>query len=139
MSFHRTKNKTLDMTQGEPAGLILRFAVPLFIGTLFQQAYNLADTMVVGRELGGEAVAAVGATAALYSVLIYFANGLNSAYGIMISRMFGSKNVHGLRKAAAAMVVLDAVITLALTASSLSLLSHLLACLDTPQDIRSIF
>lgn len=95
--------------------------------------------MVVGRELGGEAVAAVGATAALYSVLIYFANGLNSGYGIMISRMFGSKNVDGLRKAAAAMVVLDAVITLSLTASSLSLLSYLLACLDTPQDIRSIF
>lgn len=135
MRFHRTKTKTLDMTQGEPAGLILRFAVPLFIGTLFQQAYNLADTMVVGRELGGEAVAAVGATAALYSVLIYFANGLNSGYGIMISRMFGSKNVDGLRKAAAAMVVLDAVITLALTALSLSLLSYLLACLDTPQDI----
>lgn len=135
MRFHRTKNKTLDMTQGEPTGLILRFAVPLFIGTLFQQAYNLADTMVVGHELGGRAVAAVGATTALYSVLIYFANGLNSGYGIMISRMFGSKNEDGLRKAAAAMVLLDSVVTLALTAMVLPLLSHLLVWLDTPQDI----
>lgn len=128
-------SRTLDMTKGEPIVLILQFAIPLFIGTLFQQAYHLADTMIIGRALGGRAVAAAGATSALYSVLIYFANGMNSGYGIMISRMFGSKDYNGLRKAGAAMVILDAAAAVILPVVFLPMLSLLLGWLDTPKDI----
>lgn len=129
--------KTLDMTKGVPLKLILQFAVPLFIGMLFQQAYNFADTMIVGQGLGDKAVAAVGVTASLYAVLLYFANGMNNGFGIMISRMFGSKDYAGLRKAAATMVVLDASVTIGLTVLVLPMLRLLLRWLDTPEDIFS--
>lgn len=127
--------KTLDMTQGRPLGLVLRFAIPLFIGTLFQQVYNLTDTMIVGYGLGENAVAAVGATASLYSVLINFASGLNSGCGIVIARAFGGKEQEKLRQAFAGMVFLDLAVTLLLTAASLLFLQPLLRWLDTPADI----
>lgn len=129
--------KTLDMTEGVPLKLILKFAVPLFIGMLFQQAYNFADTMIVGQGLGEKAVAAVGVTSSLYAVLLYFANGMNNGFGIMISRMFGSKDYAGLRKATATMVVLDGAVTIGITMISLPLLKLLLRWLDTPEDIFS--
>ena len=127
--------KTLDMTQGRPLGLVLRFAIPLFIGTLFQQVYNLTDTMIVGYGLGENAVAAVGATASLYSVLINFASGLNSGCGIVIARAFGGKEQEKLRQAFAGMVFLDLTVTFLLTAVSLLFLQPLLRWLDTPADI----
>lgn len=127
--------KTLDMTKGSPIKLILQFAVPLFIGALLQQLYNFTDTMIVGRCLGDKAVAAVGATSALYSVLINFANGMNNGYGIIISRVFGAKDDRELRKTASAMLVLNAVVTLALTAFILPLLKPLLFWLETPGEI----
>lgn len=127
--------KTLDMTTGRPIKLILQFAAPLFIGTLFQQLYNVADTMIVGYGLGENAVAAVGATSALYSVLVNFASGLNSGYGIIISRAFGGKDWEKLRKAFVTMIVLNLGITLLFTAVSLIFLRTLLLWIDTPMEI----
>lgn len=127
--------KTLDMTEGKPVKLILKFAIPLFIGMLFQQVYNITDTMIVGYGLGENAVAAVGATSALYSVLIYFANGLNNGYGIIISQAFGGKDWKKLRQGFATMVILDVGITLALTLVSLILLKPILFWMDTPEEI----
>lgn len=126
---------SLDMTEGNSMRHILLFALPLFIGTLFQQAYNLADTMIAGHSLGNDAVAAIGSTSALYSVIIYFAGGLNNGYGILISRLFGAKNKERLRQAVAVMIVLDLVVTVILTAVILPLLRPILHLLDTPQDI----
>lgn len=123
------------MTKGTPIKLILWFGIPLFIGILFQQAYNFADTMIVGRGLGDTAVAAVGSTSALYSVLIHFANGMNNGFGIVLSRMFGAKNYERMKRAAATMIVLDGAVALTLTALSLPLLKMLLLWLDTPADI----
>lgn len=124
-----------DMTTGNSLKKILKFAIPLFIGTVFQQVYNLVDTMIAGHNLGDSAVAAIGATAALYSVIIYFASGLNSGYGIIIARTYGEKNFAKLRKAFATMIVLDVVITLALTIIVLPLLGYMLRMLETPVDI----
>ena len=130
-----TVNKSSDMTSGNPIKKILLFAIPLFIGTMFQQVYNLVDTMIAGHNLGDSAVAAIGATSALYAVIIYFASGLNSGYGIIISRAYGEKNLPKLRKAVATMMVLDGAITAVLTAIVLPLLKVLLQVLDTPEDI----
>lgn len=127
--------KTLDMTEGRPIKLILQFALPLFIGTLFQQLYNVTDTMIVGYGLGGNAVAAVGATSALYAVLVNFASGMNSGYGIVISGAFGGKDWGKLRRAFASMVVLNLSITLILTAVALLFLKCLLFWIDTPTEI----
>ncbi len=128
-------NTSSDMTTGNSLKKILKFAIPLFIGTVFQQVYNLVDTMIAGHNLGDSAVAAIGATAALYSVIIYFASGLNSGYGIIISRTYGEKNISKLRKAFASMIVLDVLITVALTAIVLPLLGNMLRLLDTPAEI----
>ena len=93
--------KILDMTKGAPLKLAFAFIVPVFTGLLFQQIYNFADTMMVGAGLGDKAVAAVGSTAPLYSVLINFANGLNNGYSIIIARIFGENDKKRLRKAVA--------------------------------------
>lgn len=127
--------RTLDMTNGKPLKLIIQFAIPLFIGTLFQQAYNIIDTMIAGYNLGDDAIAAIGATSSLYSLIICFANGLNSGYGIIVSRIFGAKNYERLRKSIATMMLLDLGITLLLTVLVLPLLRPLLAVLSTPAEI----
>ena len=123
------------MTKGNSLKLILRFAIPLFIGTLFQQAYNMIDTMIAGYNIGDEAIAAIGATSSLYAVIVYFATGLNSGYGIIISRLFGAKDIGRLKNATATMVTLNLGITILLTGVSLPLLHPLLKLLDTPAEI----
>ena len=127
--------KTLDMTKGDPLKLALAFIVPVFTGLLFQQIYNFADTMMVGAGLGDKAVAAVGSTAPLYSVLINFANGLNNGYSIIIARIFGENDKKHLRKAVATMLSLNLLISVSLTLIFLPLLPYLLRWLDTPEGI----
>lgn len=127
--------KTLDMTKGDPLKLAFAFIVPVFTGLLFQQIYNFADTMMVGAGLGDKAVAAVGSTAPLYSVLINFANGLNNGYSIIIARIFGENDKKHLRKAVATMLSLNLLISVSLTLIFLPLLPYLLRWLDTPEGI----
>lgn len=71
----RQKSGMADMTQGSPVGHVLIFAIPLFIGNIFQQIYNIVDTMVAGYNLGDQAIAAIGATSSLYGLLVNFAWG----------------------------------------------------------------
>lgn len=99
--------RTSDMTTGNSLEKILMFALPLFIGTMFQQVYNLVDTVIAGHNLGDSAVVAIGATSALYSVVLYFAVGLNSGYGIIIARLYGKKDIPKLKNAVATMLILN--------------------------------
>ncbi len=126
---------TADMTEGAPIRHILLFAIPLFIGTVFQQFYNFADTMIAGRNLGDQAIAAIGASSAIYSLMIAFANGLNSGYGLVLSRSFGAKDYRQFKRAAASMIILDIAVTVLLTLAALLFLRPLLTLLDTPADI----
>ena len=71
---------TLDMTAGSPVRLLLRFSLPLFIGNLLQQIYNLSDTAIAGHLLGDAALSQIGATAALYRLITTLAFGLNSGF-----------------------------------------------------------
>ena len=73
-----TSMQVVDMTKGSPIRLILGFAVPMFIGNIFQQFYTMTDTMVVGHSLGDNAIAAIGATSALYSLIFRIAFGMNN-------------------------------------------------------------
>ncbi|MDD3334899.1 MAG: MATE family efflux transporter, partial [Eubacteriales bacterium] len=129
------RTQTTDMTQGNALRHILTFAVPLLIGTVFQQLYSFFDTMIAGRNLGDHAIAAIGASGAIYSLIISFANGLNSGYGLILSRAFGAKDTRLFRKAAAAMLLLNTLITAALTVLALLSLETLLHLLDTPAEI----
>ncbi|MCH1948878.1 MATE family efflux transporter [Enterocloster sp. OA13] len=126
---------TNDMTNGNPVKLILAFAIPLFVGNIFQQIYNVADTMIAGYNLGDAAIAAIGATSSIFSLLMNFASGLNSGYGIVVARAFGAKNQDKLKKSIAAMIVLDLVITLMLTVFSLLFLNSLMRLLNIPDSI----
>lgn len=127
--------RTIDMTKGNAMRHIVMFAVPLFVGTLFQQAYNLVDTMIASYSLGDTAVAAIGSTSAIYSMIINFAGGLNNGYGIVIARAFGADDLPGVRKAAATMIKLNLGVAIALTVIVLPLLRPILHLLDTPEDI----
>ena len=120
-----TAKASQDMTQGNPLKLILTFAVPLFIGNVFQQLYAMVDAMVVGHFLGDAAIAAIGATSSLYALLFNFANGLNNGYGIIVSQKFGAKNERQMKQSIAGMMVLDFGITLAITVLSLIFLQPL--------------
>ena len=131
----KPKARVLDMTTGKPLGLILRFAVPLFIGNIFQQVYSMVDTMVVGYHLGDSAIAAIGATAALYTLMINFANGLNIGYGIVVTQCFGAQDRKKMKQAIAGMMVLDGAASLILTTAMLLLLKPLMAFMNTPEGI----
>lgn len=126
---------TRNMTTGDPIRLILTFAIPMLIGNIFQQFYNMVDTMVVGRCLGDTAIAAIGATASLYSLIINFANGLNNGYGIIVTQRFGAQDRQQLKQAIAGMMTLNLSLALVLTGVSLALLKHLMVFLNTPADI----
>ena len=133
---HNTKEAgTVDMAQGNPVRHILIFAIPLFIGNIFQQVYNIVDTMVAGYNLGDSAIAAIGATSSLYGLLVNFAWGLNSGFGIVVARKFGAKDEEGLKSSIAAMIVLNTVITALISVVALVFLRVLMRGLNVPETI----
>lgn len=127
--------KVLDMTKGNPVRMILAFAVPLLIGNIFQQVYSMVDTMVAGYCLGDLAIAAIGATSALYSLIISLSVGLNSGFAVVVTQSFGAHDERKLRKAIGGMMTLDAVITVLLTVLSLVFLPDLMRLMNTPESI----
>lgn len=125
-------SRVRDMTEGNPLKLILAFAVTLFIGNIFQQFYSMVDTMVVGYHLGDTGIAAIGATSSLYSLLINFANGLNSGYGIIVTQKFGAHDRKKMKQAIAGMMELNLSVCLVLTVGAVALLRPLMVFLNTP-------
>ena len=97
------KNKNLDMTQGEPAKLLLLFALPMLIGSVFQMMYNMVDTIVVGRFVSVEALAAIGATSSATAFLLQVGSGLTNAVSVVLAQAEGAKQEESLRKAVAPM------------------------------------
>ena len=124
-----------DMTEGSTFRLLVAYAIPLLVGNLFQQFYSLVDTMVVGYRLGDQAIAAIGATVSLYSLIINFACDLNNGYGIVVTQRFGAHQPREMRQAVAGMIELDAAVSFGLTIMSLVFLRPLLLFMNTPQEI----
>ena len=84
------KSHATDMTTGSPVGHIIRFALPALVGNIFQQIYNLADSIIVGRFVGANALAAVGATASITFLFFALCNGIASGGGIVVSQYYGA-------------------------------------------------
>lgn len=126
---------TRDMTTGSPVKLILLFTLPLLIGNLFQQLYSMADTFIVGRTLGVNALAAVGCTGSLTFFILGFAQGLTSGFSIVMSQRFGARDMDGVRRSFAASIVLSTIVTVALTLISVLGARGLLNLLHTPAEI----
>ena len=87
--------KTVDMTQGSPARLLIQFSIPILIGNLFQQAYTLADRIIVGRFVGDAAFSAIGATNALSMMFMSMCMGAAIGTGVVVSQFFGAKDEKG--------------------------------------------
>lgn len=124
-----------DLTKGNPLKLILLFALPLFIGQIFQLFYSLVDTRIVGETLGEASLAAVGASSSLSDLLIGFLNGLTNGFAIIIATYFGAKDEENLRKSIANTIILGVVTAIIITAAALIFLHPLLRFLNTPEDI----
>lgn len=129
--------RMLDMTAGNPFKLLLRFATPLFLGNLLQQVYNVADTAIAGHMLGDAALAQIGATAALYSLITNLAFGMNNGLALPVSQAFGAKDPARLKQSVAWMTLLSGAFALVLTACSFFTRYPLLRALQTPQDVFS--
>lgn len=129
------KSTTKDMTVGSPIKLILGFSVPLLFGFLFQQLYNLVDTMIVGRILGVDALAAVGSTGSLNFLIIGFCMGTCSGFAIPISHKFGARDYKGMREIIANSVWLCIIFAIAMTVIVAALCRHILVWIKTPDNI----
>ena len=126
---------TRDMTKGSPAKLILFFTIPLLIGNLFQQLYSMADTLIVGRTLGVDALAAVGCTGSIMFFVIGFAQGLTSGFSIVTAQRFGAGDEAGVRRSFAVSIFLSVILTAVLTAVSVLCARPILELLHTPSNI----
>ena len=126
---------TKDMTQGSPLKLILAFAVPLMLGSLFQQFYNLADTIIVGRFVGVEALAAVGSVGGLNYLVLGFVNGIACGFSIPISWTFGAKDYSQMRRYTANTVWLSIAFAVVLTIVTVALTRPILVWTNTPANI----
>ena len=126
---------TKDMTQGSPLKLILAFAVPLMLGSLFQQFYNLADTIIVGRFVGVEALAAVGSVGGLNYLVLGFVNGIACGFSIPISWTFGAKDYSQMRRYTANAVWLSIAFAVVLTIVTVALTRPILVWTNTPANI----
>lgn len=127
--------KVKDMTVGRPLGLIVSFALPLMMGSIFQQLYTVVDTMVVGKALGVDALAALGSTDWLTWMVLGMVQGITQGFGILIAREFGAKRFEALRCVVGVSTALAAVCALVLLALAQLLALPMLRLLQTPEDI----
>ena len=132
------KNTTLDMTEGKVIRVLLVFTIPIFISNLFQQFYNVVDVAVIGHILGDNALAAVGATSSIYSLVIGFINGMSNGFCIIIARYFGGNEQDNFQKSVQFSIILSIITTVILTIASILFLKPLLRLLNTPVDILDL-
>ena len=131
--YNQTMQK--DMTQGNPLSLILKFAVPLLLGNLLQQTYNVVDAAIVGRILGTNALAGVGASTSVQFLIMGFCIGTCSGFGIPIAQRFGAQDYKHMKDYLFHGYVLSALIALILTISCSLLCPQILRLLKTPAEI----
>lgn len=124
-----------DMTNGSPSKHILGFAVPMLFGMLFQQFYNLVDTIIVGKTLGVEALAGVGATGSINFMIIGFCMGVCNGFVIPVAQCFGAKKPADLRKYVFNGYICSIVFAILLTLASVIFCRRILIIMNTPADI----
>lgn len=127
--------KVKDMTTGRPLSLIITFALPLMVGNIFQQLYTVVDTMVVGKALGVDALAALGATDWLYWLLLGMVQGITQGFGILMAREFGAKQFEQLRKVVGSAASLSCAASLLFVLASQLFARPMMDFLNTPAEI----
>ena len=130
-------NSATRMTEGSIGGQMFRFMLPLFIGNLFQQLYNTADALIVGRLLGEQALAAVAGTGNLIFLIVSFFSGIAGGAGVAISRYYGGKEPEKLQSAIHTSVAFGLIATAVLTVAGVLFSPAMLRWMDTPEDIMA--
>ena len=129
---------TKKMTDGSPMKLILGFSIPMLAGLLFQQMYNLVDTIIVGQTLGDNALAAVGSTGSINFLINGFCMGICSGFAIPVAQRFGAESYDSMRKFVGNSIVLSVIFALVLTTVVSVFCYQILDVMQTPDDIINL-
>lgn len=124
-----------DLTKGEPLKLILLFSVPLLIGNIFQQLYNIADLVIVGRLLGVEPFAAVGAVAPLFFLIMFVIVGFTNGFAVVTGQRYGAKDYDGVRDSVVVSTILSTIVTLIFSVICTIFMNPILHWLNVPENI----
>lgn len=124
-----------DLTKGKPFSTLLKFAIPVIGGNLFQLFYTLADTLIVGKTLGSNALAAVGSTTIIIYLVLCFIQGTTGGFGICLGQRYGAKDEDGMKRSIAISFVLSAIFTVIITAVCCLLAHQILYWMQTPDEI----
>ena len=124
-----------DMTTGSPGKMIFNFTMPIFIGNIFQQFYNMADTVIVGKFVGNAALAAVGACGTLAFLIIGFLQGVTAGFTVVTAQHYGAGNMKAMKKSVASGAILTLIVSVILTVLSMISMSKVLHLMNTPSDM----
>ncbi len=130
-----SSKKTLDMTTGEPFKLIALYSLPIMIGQIFQQLYSMCDTIIVGRLLGADALAAVGNTGPMNFLVLGFLYGMTSGFAVITAQKFGAKDEEGLKRSVAVNIILNLVSGIVITLIAAAATMPILHLIHTPKEI----
>ena len=124
-----------DMTSGSPMKMILSFTFPIFIGNVFQQFYNMADAVIVGKFVGTKALAAVGSTGTIMFLIYGFVVGMTAGFTVLTAQKFGAGDMRAMRQTVAGASILSLIVGVILTADFMILMKPWLMAMNTPADI----
>jgi len=127
----------LNMTEGKPLKLILPFMVPLLIGNIFQQLYNIADIIIVGRTIGVAALAAVGAVSPLFMMQVIITLGLGNGFTVVTGQRYGAGDMNGMRRSIATGTILSLISVLVIMAVTYLSIDYGLKLMNIPQELFS--
>lgn len=125
----------VDMTKGNPLPIILKFMLPLFVGNVFQQLYNMADTIIVGRYVGASALAAVGSTGTILFLITGLSQGLTTGFTVLTAQCFGAQELRRVRGSVANGIILSVAVAVILTLCFVLGMGPLLRLMNTPDNI----
>jgi len=125
----------LDMTKGKPFPIIIKFMFPLFLGNLFQQLYNMVDTIIVGRFVSQNALAAVGSTGTIMFLVLGFSQGLTTGFTVLTSQCYGAGDMKRVKRSVANGILLSILVIISMTIISVMIMDSILILMNTPDDI----
>lgn len=126
---------TKDLTTGNPLKLLISFSIPLLMGNILQQLYNLMDTVIVGRYLGITALSAVGATSSMTFLILGFCTGLCTGFSIPVACYFGAGDYGRMRRVVRTCIILSAIFAVTITALTVYFCRDILIFMKTPEEI----
>ena len=125
----------MDLTKGEPLKAILLFSLPLLLGNLFQQFYNLTDTAIIGHALGDKALASIGSVSILFNIFISLIFGMSNGFSVIISNCFGANNIKRLKSSVANSLYLGFLVAFTIAILGSLCLNPIMRFLEVPENL----